>query len=220
MRWKEWEKIYRMIESYFNFPREKEYRARDYLSRLIGDNFVRESELKNLIGDEVYVVGFSPNLEKEIELIPEDATVLAADDAAVILHQLGIEPRLVLTDLDGDISSLLNIKNAVFGIHAHGDNIHLLHNVNLFQRRFGTTQVEPVWNVYNFGGFTDGDRCVFLAAHFNAHIHIVGFDFKKVRVKEGKDVERKRKKLLWAKYLIDEVRRRGADIIWENLNGR
>ncbi len=219
MKWNRWEKIYRLIESDFHFPREREYQARDYLSQLIGNDFVREEEIRKLVGDEVYVVGYSPELERELELIPEDATVLAADDAASILHEVGIEPRIVLTDLDGDISSLLEIKYAVFGIHAHGDNIHLLEHALFFHKKFGTTQVEPLWNIYNFGGFTDGDRCVFLAAHFNATIHLVGFNFSKVRPKPGKDSEKKRKKLLWARYLIDEVRRRGAHIIWENLNG-
>ena len=36
----------------------------------------------------------------------------------------------------------------------------------------------PVENVYNFGGFTDGDRCVFLAEEFKAReIVLVSMDF-------------------------------------------
>jgi hypothetical protein len=55
----------------------------------------------------------------------------------------------------------------------------------------------------NFGGFTDGDRAVFLADHFKAkNIYLVGFDF------EGKDSAFKKldkvklKKLDWAHVLI------------------
>ncbi len=220
MKWEKWKKLYRLIEDDFKFPREREYEARDKLSQILGNNFVEEKEIKELVGEEVYVVGFSPSLEKEISLIPEDVTLIAADDAAPLLNEYGISPAIVLTDLDGDLSSLLKLKDAVFGIHAHGDNIERLENARYFTKRFGTTQVEPVWNVYNFGGFTDGDRGVFLAAHFGAKIHLVGFDFENPRIKPGKDLERKRKKLLWARYLIDELRRRGATIIWENLNGR
>jgi len=54
-------------------------------------------------------------------------------------------------------------------------------------------------NVYNFGGFTDGDRCVFLAKALGAaEIKLVGFDYDDESV-----TPRKRKKLAWAKRLIE-----------------
>ena len=216
MKWKEWEKTYRRIEADFSFPREREVEARDRLSEIIGEEFVREDEIARIVGDEVYVVGFGPNLERELELIREDFPIIAADDSSVILHEAGIEPSIVLTDLDGDVDAMLDIP-AIFGVHAHGDNIRRLHLASLFPRRFGTTQIEPAWNIYNFGGFTDGDRCVFLAEHFGARIHLVGFDFDNPRIKEGKDMERKRKKLRWARYLISMLESRGAEIVWESL---
>jgi hypothetical protein len=46
-----------------------------------------------------------------------------------------------------------------------------------FKKLVATTQVMPLENVYNFGGFTDGDRCVFLAEEFEAKkIILVGMD--------------------------------------------
>ncbi len=218
MLWKNWMKLYEDIERDFGFSREREYIARNSLSSIIGDRVLSKNALRDLIGREVYVVGFSPSLEKEIEMIPSYVTIIAADDAAVLLNDAGLEPTIVMTDLDGDINSLLNIKNAVFGIHAHGDNISLLPYAEFFYKRFGTTQVEPLANVYNFGGFTDGDRGVFLAAHFNARIHMVGFDFEHPRIKEGKNMKVKKRKLKWAKFLIRYLEQQGAHIIWENLN--
>jgi len=220
MLWKKWKKLYQEIEKDFGFSYEREIRARDYLSKLLGDRFIRENEIKKFIGNEVYIIGFSPTLEKEIELIPKNARIIAADDAAVVLHQNDIEPDIILTDLDGELDSLIKIRNAIFGIHAHGDNIDLLPYVDFFNKRFGTTQIEPIWNVYDFGGFTDGDRGVFLAHHFGAKIHIIGFDFNTPRVKENKDAEIKRKKLRWASFLISYLQKEGANIVWENLNSQ
>ena len=44
----------------------------------------------------------------------------------------------------------------------------------------GTTQTNPFNKIQNFGGFTDGDRGVFLASHFDAKkIILFGMDFGK-----------------------------------------
>ncbi len=209
-------RIYREIERDFSFPREREIEARDFLSGILGNDFIPVEKIAEIIGDEVYVVGFGPNLEREAKHMEENYPIIAADDAAVVLHNMGIEPDIVMTDLDGNVQSLLEIP-AIFGIHAHGDNMDRLPLASKFTKRFGTTQIEPAWNVYNFGGFTDGDRAVFMAAHFGARIHLVGFDFENPRIKEGKDPERKRKKLAWARKLIAILEAEGAEIIWENL---
>ncbi|MCZ7361768.1 MAG: hypothetical protein O8C58_00250, partial [Candidatus Methanoperedens sp.] len=62
----------------------------------------------------------------------------------------------------------------------------------------GTSQAVPLENIYDFGGFSDGDRCVFLAHSLGAKtITLAGFDL------EDKNVtEIKKKKLKWAKKLI------------------
>ena len=212
-------RIYQKIERDFNYPYEREKEARDKLSELIGEQFIKIDYLKKEIGNEVYVVGFSPNLEKEIEIIPENARIIAADGAGGVLKEYGIIPNIIMSDLDGDIDFLFS-SDIIFGIHAHGNNIEKLGIVKKIKRKFGTTQIEPIWNIYNFGGFTDGDRCVFLAHYFRAKIHIVGFDFEKVRNKKGKREEIKRKKLEWARWLIGYLEKEGANIVWESLNHR
>jgi len=63
-------------------------------------------------------------------------------------------------------------------VHAHGDNSEKLYLVKGFKNCIGTTQTKPLGNIHNFGGFTDGDRCVFLASHFRARkIILFGMDF-------------------------------------------
>jgi uncharacterized Rossmann fold enzyme len=85
-------------------------------------------------------------------------------------------------------------------VHAHGDNVDALsEEVPRLKRVVGTTQSKPLDNVYNFGGFTDGDRCVFLAQEFGARsITLIGFDFKDTNV-----TPLKKKKLVWAEKLIN-----------------
>ena len=65
----------------------------------------------------------------------------------------------------------------------------------------GTTQARPLENVYNFGGFSDGDRCVFLAKEFGAKtIKIIGFDLDDTNV-----TPKKLKKLKWARKLLGDL---------------
>jgi uncharacterized Rossmann fold enzyme len=65
----------------------------------------------------------------------------------------------------------------------------------------GTTQAAPFDHVYNFGGFSDGDRCVFLAKEFGARsIRIIGFDLDDTNV-----TPKKLKKLKWARKLLGDL---------------
>ena len=54
-------------------------------------------------------------------------------------------------------------------VHSHGDNIDKLHShVPQLDKIIGSTQAVPLDNVFNFGGFSDGDRCAYLAKEFGA----------------------------------------------------
>ena len=49
---------------------------------------------------------------------------------------------------------------------------------SFFNNVLGTTQAQPIGNLYNFGGFTDGDRAIFLAVALGAsEITLAGMDF-------------------------------------------
>jgi len=128
--------------------------------------------------------------------------VIAADGATSVLLRNALLPDIVVTDLDGEVADEIhaNRLGAVLVVHAHGDNIAALRSVlpALNEEVLCTTQSRPFRNIYNFGGFTDGDRCVFLAKEFGARrVELLGFDFEDEGVSE-----RKRKKLKWAKRLI------------------
>ena len=105
---------------------------------------------------------------------------IAADGAVQFLIENKIKPDIVVTDLDGNAAALQKAEKsgALMVVHAHGDNMDMLKKlVPKFRKVVGTTQVMPVENVHNFGGFTDGDRCVFLAEAFGAKkVILVGMD--------------------------------------------
>jgi uncharacterized Rossmann fold enzyme len=80
--------------------------------------------------------------------------------------------------------------------------------VPTFSKAVGSTQRHPRSNVYNFLGFTDGDRAVFLAAGMGAKlIALAGMDFGftvgKYSKKVVSSVEVKRKKLQIGKELLE-----------------
>jgi len=137
--------------------------------------------------------------------LDRDFVVIAADGATSVLLRNAIIPDIVCTDLDGTIPDIItaNRLGSILVVHAHGDNIPMLKKVlpALTENVLCTTQSKPFHNVYNFGGFTDGDRCVFLAKECGAQsIELIGFDFEDEQV-----TARKKKKLKWAKRLIGEI---------------
>jgi uncharacterized Rossmann fold enzyme len=89
---------------------------------------------------------------------------------------------------------------AIMVIHAHGDNIDAIEaHVPSLSTVLGTTQARPLTNVFNIGGFTDGDRAVFLAKEYGARtVSAIGFDFSDSSVSPTK-----KRKLQWAKQLLE-----------------
>jgi len=248
MDFKEWEPIYREIIKDFGFSRDKDEESARILSNIIdkkeSDLVYKQIEQK-IAGKSVIVCGKSAILVKDLEdifvddKILKDKTIIAADGATSLLfnidplkiktfngYNLGhfrhhILPDIIVTDLDGNIDDILlaEEEGSLVVIHAHGDNIEKIKKyAPKFKRAIGTTQSRPFDNIYNFGGFTDGDRCVFLAKHFGAsQIRLAGFDFDDQTV-----AEIKKKKLKWAKRLllmlnIEDLRQRDMPNIKQNF---
>ena len=211
MKYPDWEAIYCRILDDFGYSRkDDEYSAR-VLATLVGGRRVCGPDcLGEIIGRTVTVYGFGPNLEKEMDEVEPSGTIMSADGATAELVKRGIIPDIVTTDLDGGIDAqiIANGKGAVAVIHAHGDNVERVKEyVPFFPGKITpTTQSRPFDQVYNFGGFTDGDRAVMLARHFGAtRILLIGFDFASARTQRGKDAAVKAKKLKWARKLIYDL---------------
>lgn len=210
MKFDSWEPIYMEILEDFGFSRDRDEEAAKILEELLPPSGPLLQEARTRIsGREVIICGNAPSLAEEIEYLlksdrlkEKDHALIAADGATAVLLKKSIVPDIVVTDLDGPFQDILRAHDlgSIIVVHAHGDNLDALRAyVPQLRRVIGTTQSRPLENVFNFGGFTDGDRCVFLAKEMGAiAIKLAGFDFEDERV-----TPRKRKKLAWARRLIE-----------------
>jgi len=179
---KGWESKYREILKDFGYSRKKDTQSCKLLDSLLPKK-IRIAEIKDLIEKKpVFVVGAGPSLPSSISILKKHKkiTKIVADGATKAIIENGLKPDIVVTDLDGDIKSLKKAgrTNTIMVVHAHGDNSEKIHFVKNFKNCIGTTQTKPLGKIHNFGGFTDGDRCVFLANHFKAKkIILLGMDF-------------------------------------------
>ena len=178
----DWDKKYRKILEKFEYSRQQDEASALQLGLALKNNNLKPDHLKPLIAKKpVFVIGASPSLTKSLPILKKHKkiTKIVADSAIKFLLENNVHPDIVVTDLDGDEESLLAAaQKSIMIVHAHGDNIEKIHRVKNYPKCMGTTQSKPVGKIQNFGGFTDGDRAVFLAEHFGAKkIILLGMDF-------------------------------------------
>ena len=207
MRYEDWEPYYKAILEDFGWTAEGDEAAAGLLSSMLPERTPYLDQVKELIQDrDVIVCGKAPSLEKDMGKIDwwYKYTVIAADGAVSKLLWEGIVPDIVVSDLDGPHEDLIRAdeNGSIILAHAHADNVESLKSlVPKLKHVVGTTQARPLDNVYNFGGFSDGDRCVFLAKEFGAKtIKIIGFDLDDTNV-----TPKKLKKLKWARKLLGDL---------------
>jgi hypothetical protein len=184
----QWWPWYQKIDTAFGYSIERDREATSVLRDLLSGRALPLAELQGYIQNRrVIVFGAGPSLEKNLCSIIsaglEDVfTLIAADGATSAFLKESIVPNLIVTDLDGRIDDILKAGElgSIIVVHCHGDNIDKLREFvpNMTKNKrikvFGTTQVEPLPPViYNFGGFTDGDRCAFLAEEMKADMIIL-----------------------------------------------
>jgi len=206
MDYNEWEPLYKKILKDFGYNEEKDIKAAK-IALDISKNLKIASinELRKIIKKKIVTVCGAAMDDEDIKKI--DGIVIAADETTSFLLKKGIIPDIITTDLDGNINDLIkaNENGSITIIHAHGDNIDIIKKwLTKFNGKVMiTTQSKPFDIVYNFGGFTDGDRAYCIAKHFEAKkINLIGFNFEEPKPKSGKKIEIKRKKLKWAKKII------------------
>ena len=175
-------------ERYLSILKELNYsKKKDKESAIILDSILKRSntieKIREIIqGKTVFVIGSGPSLSIAIPKLKKikKSIKIAADSSLKPLIDNGIIPDIIVTDLDGNEDTIKKISKtkSIFVIHAHGDNIEKLQMVKKMKNCIGTTQTNPFNKIQNFGGFTDGDRGVFLASHFDAKkIILFGMDF-------------------------------------------
>jgi len=186
-----WERTYERILADFGYSREDDEAARDELATLA--RHLPRPRLQ--LDGEVAIAGPRPTP------LPDDARVLATDAAGWAFGRA----EAIVTDLDGDVEAQLASGAPLF-VHAHGDNREALRR--WLPRMRGpvqpTTQAAPRDGVENYGGFTDGDRaCCIAIAHGATALALAGFDFEEPWPKPEREPETKRRKLAWARRIIE-----------------
>ncbi len=182
--------IYPRIAHDLGLDIERDRLATKLIAELGKGKLLPIDSLRFIEGKDVVVLGpfFSGNLKGDI-VITAGKSILNYD----------IIPDVHVTDGEEGLRILKKLEEngTIIVLHAHGDNMEILREVVPKLERFvATTQVEPFDRVYNFFGFTDGDRAVMIAKYFKAKsIRIVGFDFKRAK-------GRKLKKLRWAEKIL------------------
>lgn len=184
------------------------------LGVLLWSHLMRNKALDSLkkklhSADKVIIVGASVSIS-DLEQLDSANTVLIAADGSVgaVGGMSGL--ACIVTDFDGNPHIDKYAKDGMLLIaHAHGDNLaqwqsslakwsNLSSPPNLILSHQIT---EVIDGMYNFGGFTDGDRAVCMALSLGVpkdRITLIGFSTDKVGQWSGQtSVERKLEKLDW-----------------------
>jgi uncharacterized Rossmann fold enzyme len=208
MQYEQWEPLYQHILSDMGYSKDEDERSARLLAGLVsGMEIVEADSLKEFFqGQSVDVCGAGSSLEESLLSTASSGKIIAAGSATRYLMETGLRPDMVVTDLDGDIRYQLEAsrEGAICVIHAHGDNMHLLsrHVKEFTSPILPTTQSRPFPPLHNYGGFTDGDRAVCMAVHFQASVKLRGFDFDSPRETDPLKRKLKGRKLAWAKEIV------------------
>ncbi|HIQ30306.1 MAG TPA: DUF115 domain-containing protein [Candidatus Caldiarchaeum subterraneum] len=237
MEWKK--KIYEHAVKELNIDTAKDREAAYILSKMICSYSSSLDEVKLILSKfkTAIVLGAGPSLEQDVENaarlgIIDKAGIIAADGAACLLLKYNITPHAVVSDLDGPRDCLLKASElgSFIFVHAHGDNIALIREIVPLLLRgkiLGTTQVEEIACLYNFGGFTDGDRAVLLCETLGVdRIILAGMDFgfeigkySKSGELTSKELVRKRKKLRIGKMVLEEFAKNSKVELYDATSG-
>ncbi|RAW44886.1 hypothetical protein DQW50_12020 [Halorubrum sp. 48-1-W] len=212
MNFETFEPVYEAILADFGFDRDADERARDVAVGLSTPFDL--SRFDDWAGRTVAVAGGAPCLRvgSEIRIAREADVVVAASTAADILLEAGVDVDCLVTDLDKNPETAVELtaRSVPVAAHAHGDNLPAVREwLPRFDAEYtlSTTQTAPVSPVHNLGGFTDGDRAAFLADHVGAgRLVFPGWDF------DDPDVgPMKARKLDWAARLLGWLERRRGE---------
>ena len=210
MEFEEWEPFYVQIVADLGLSRGADDAVAAELDRILGGRRATPEALASLLrGKVVTVAGNGPSLAEDLDRA--EGVLVTADEATSVALAKGWPPAILVTDLDGDVADQVraNARGTVAVVLGHGDNGPAVREwaPRFSGRTVATTQSTPSGRLYDFGGFTDGDRAVFLADHFGAkEIRLAGWDFDHPSAKDAAP-ERKQRKLDWAYILLQNLGR-------------
>ncbi len=204
MDWELWKPKYKKIVEELDLDEAEDREAAKILESLVPEMDLSDLE-KKIRGKECLIFGAGPSLVEDLERVEDtgwfDKVLISVDGATSAVLDYKI-PDIIVTDLDGDVEDQIRAweKGSWIVIHGHGDNIEKIRNLvpQFNERIIGTMQVDKPPTLYNFGGFTDGDRAAFMAHELGgSKIFLAGMDLgKKIGKYTGKTEEKKKLKKL------------------------
>jgi 2-amino-4-hydroxy-6-hydroxymethyldihydropteridine diphosphokinase len=221
VRYELWAPRYEAIRADFGYRFDREEAAARTLRSLLPASALErpnERLAAVLAGRDVVVVGLAPGAGPppvwRLAAASPAPVVVAADGATRPCLDAGLVPSVIVTDLDGPVSSEVeaNGRGALVVVHAHGDNVPALERwVPEFPGELvGSWAGPPGDGLIDAGGFTDGDRAAYLAEDAGAsRLLLWGFELEAVDEAQPTARELKRRKLRWAARLLDELGRSG-----------
>jgi len=236
----QWMSWYQKILNDFGFSRDDDEESAELLNQLLTvQGGLSPDDI--LVKEKALVFGAGPSLKGNIHELQEleqlhqlkldEFAIFAADGATTALLEEDIIPDVVVTDMDGKMENIYQAQRqgAVLVVHAHGDNREKIkRHVPGLGKVLGTTQSRPVGMVYNWGGFTDGDRTVFLAVELGVKIIILaGMDFGTITTRYSRPElasevaeadQIKQLKLQYAKELVEWVAEH-EEVLILNISG-
>ncbi|WP_457558111.1 6-hydroxymethylpterin diphosphokinase MptE-like protein [Candidatus Harpocratesius sp.] len=190
--------IFREICNHLGFDFNLEIQVRDFFRHQLKTKRIDGliSEIGNFARNRIICFcGAGPNLDDHIQKMHDQWInhrdsfyIVAADGSANALALFDIIPDLVISDFDGltpqQMCNLLD-QNIILVVLAHGDNYQNLSSYSSifkkYSRIIGTTQASARYPIINPGGFTDGDRGIFLLHHLlplQKSFFLFGYEFK------------------------------------------
>src|SRR2546426_2454250 len=219
MTLKGWEEKYEEILTEFNYSKKKDIQSAKILNFILKDKLPLKKLEQRIKNKTIFVIGAGPSLTRALPFLKKfkAITKIVADGATRALVENKIRPDIIVTDLDGNLEFLKRAarNNSIMIVHSHGDNIEKLPLSLSFRLCIGTTEGKPFGKIRSFGGFTDGDRCVFLARYFGARkIVLFGMDFGttvgRYSKEQSYDKHTKLRKLKKAKSLLEWLALKGG----------
>lgn len=219
-----WATTYRTLAADLGFSPVADHAAAVLLQELLDARDGTQLDARDLRLDApAVVVGAADTLQDDLTARPpaDRECIVAADGAIAGLHEAGLRPDLIVSDLDGDLERLvtLNSEGTPVALHAHGDNVDQMRTwvPRLPGPILGTRQTPgPVPSrILTPGGLGDGDRAVFLASRLGAsRIRLVGFDLHGApgRLSHHTNLEQKRRKMAWSARILDDAHRLGLPL--------
>ena len=232
MNWLDWKPYYAKVIFDLGLDESKDYVVTTSFANLLKQNHPNGfydvlNKIKEKKISKSWIFGAGPSLEQDFVIFKkfyaiQSDLIVGVDGACLFLIENEIYPDVIFSDLDGSLETLLTCLAhvSILILHAHGDNFDIEPDYYPKYTSFSllpTVQTKPYEPyLFNFGGFTDGDRAIagILDWFSNVDIILLGFTFGNLQGKYSKPTKLKNhvqasdfklKKLAFAKEFIAKL---------------